>query len=335
MDADEAARNALSCVLEAENGESMVVFCDDEKMQIGEAFVGGALDLGLQVRLTPLKTGLGVFRKVIPKQVMDILKRPTDIYINLLRGVREEAPFRIELIKLETGERKTRLGHCPGVTMDMLTEGALALTAEGHRQMQAFARKLMRKLDHAVKIEITNPGGTDISLSVEGRSFFTDTIIDRETMKWMNLPTGEVLVAPVENSAEGELICDLAVGGIGPIETPVKLTVRNGKVQDSSSKDSQILKNVRDSLKTDAHSNIIGEFAFGINMKARFIEEFLEAEKLFGTIHIAFGDNSDFPGGQNPSKNHLDLLVSKPSVKAFNKDGSSIDVLVEGTFSRV
>jgi hypothetical protein len=335
MDAQEAARNALSCVLEAENGESMVVFCDDEKMQIGEAFVGGALDLGLQVRLTPLKTGLGVFRKVIPKQVMDILKRPTDIYINLLRGVREEAPFRIELIKLETGERKTRLGHCPGVTMDMLTEGALALTAEGHRQMQAFARKLMRKLDHAVKIEITNPGGTDISLSVEGRSFFTDTIIDRETMKWMNLPTGEVLVAPVENSAEGELICDLAVGGIGPIETPVKLTVRNGKVQDSSSKDSQILKNVRDSLKTDAHSNIIGEFAFGINMKARFIEEFLEAEKLFGTIHIAFGDNSDFPGGQNPSKNHLDLLVSKPSVKAFNKDGSSIDVLVEGTFSRV
>lgn len=335
MDAQEAARNALSCVLEAENGENMVVFCDDEKIQIGEVFVGGALDLGLQARLTPLKTGLGVFRKEIPKQVMDILKRPTDIYINLLRGVREEAPFRIELIKLETGERKTRLGHCPGVTMDMLTEGALALTAEGHRQMQAFARKLMRKLDHAVKIEITNPGGTDISLSVEGRSFFTDTIIDRETMKWMNLPTGEVLVAPVENSAEGELICDLAVGGIGPIETPVKLTVRNGKVQDSSSKDSQILKNVRDSLKTDAHSNIIGEFAFGINMKARFIEEFLEAEKLFGTIHIAFGDNSDFPGGLNPSKNHLDLLVSKPSVKAFNKDGSSIDVLVEGTFSRV
>jgi len=335
MNADEAARNALSCVLEAENGESMVIFCDDEKMQIGEAFVGGALDLGLQARLTPLKTALGVFRKVIPKQVMDILKRPTDIYINLLRGVREEAPFRIELIKLETGERKTRLGHCPGVTMDMLTEGALALTAEGHRQMQAFARKLMRKLDHAVKIEITNPGGTDISLSVEGRSFFTDTIINRETMKWMNLPTGEVLVAPVENSAEGELICDLAVGGIGPIKTPVKLTVRSGKVQDSSSKDSQILENVRDSLKTDAHSNIIGEFAFGINMKARFTEEFLEAEKLFGTIHIAFGDNSDFPGGQNPSKNHLDLLVSKPSVKAFNKDGSSIDVLVEGTFSRV
>jgi leucyl aminopeptidase (aminopeptidase T) len=105
-------------------------------------------------------------------------------------------------------------------------------------------------------------------------------------------------------------------------------------VRDSSSKSPQILRNVRDSLNTDARSSTIGEFAFGINPKARLADEFLEAEKLFGTIHIAFGDNSDFPGGQNPSKNHLDLLISKPSVRAFNKNGSSLDVLVEGTFSQ-
>jgi leucyl aminopeptidase (aminopeptidase T) len=106
-------------------------------------------------------------------------------------------------------------------------------------------------------------------------------------------------------------------------------------VQDTSSKNPQILRNVRDSLNTDDRSSIIGEFAFGINLKARFVDEFLEAEKLFGTIHIAFGNNSDFPGGQNPSRNHLDLLISKPSVKASTKDGSSFDVLVDGTFSHV
>jgi hypothetical protein len=334
MDAQEAARNALSCVLEAEKGESIVIFCDEEKLDIGEAFARGTLDLGLQTRLTPLKTDPRVFRKDIPQQVMEILRHHADIYINLLRGIREEAPFRIELIKLETREHKARLGHCPGVTMDMLTEGALALTAEEHRRMQTFAKGLIQKLSQAVKIEISNPAGTDISLGVEGRPFFTDTIIDRKTMKWMNLPTGEVLIAPVENAAEGELVCDMAVGGVGLVETPVKLTVQNGRVQDSSSKSPQILRNVRDSLNTDARSSTIGEFAFGINPKARLADEFLEAEKLFGTIHIAFGDNSDFPGGQNPSKNHLDLLISKPSVRAFNKNGSSLDVLVEGTFSQ-
>jgi len=336
MDAWRAARNALECVLEARKGESIVIFCDDLKMDVGKAFADGALKLGLQTRLVPLKTSENVFRKEIPPQIMENLTRQKpNIYINLFRGVREETPFRIKLIHMETAESKTRLGHCPGVTLDMLTNGALALTTEEHRQMQNFANNLIQKLDQAVKLKITNPAGTDVSLSVEGRPFFTDTIIDWKTMKWMNLPTGEVIVAPLENSFEGKLVCDMAVGGIGPLENSVRLTVENGKVQDSSSEDHQVLNKIRDSLNTDEWSNIVGEFAFGINPKARFIEEFLEAEKILGTIHIAFGNNSDMPGGKNQSKNHMDFLVSKPTVRIFNKDGSSVDVLMNGVFQHL
>ena len=76
----------------------------------------------------------------------------------------------------------------------------------------------------------------------------------------------------------------------------------------------------------------MGEFAFGINPKARFVEEFLEAEKILGTVHVAFGNNSDMPGGKNPSSNHMDFLISKPTVKIVNKDNSTSDVLVDGTF---
>lgn len=332
MDAWKAARNALECVLEAKKGQSIVIFCDDEKMDVGKAFANGALKLGLQTRLTQLKTDANIFRKEIPPQITEILKQAPDIYINLLRGTREETPFRIKLTKMETEDNKTRLGHCPGVTLDMLTDGALALTTEEHRQMQRFAQSLIQKLSQAVKVKITNPAGIDVSLSVEGRPFFTDTIIDWKTMKWMNLPTGEVIVAPLENSLEGTLVCDMAIGGIGPIKTPVKLAVRNGVVQDSSSENQQLLTDVRDTLNTDEWSNVVGEFAFGINPKARFVKEFLEAEKILGTIHIAFGNNSDMPGGKNKSKNHMDFLVSKPTVKIFNKDGSSMDVLVDGSF---
>jgi hypothetical protein len=333
MDDWEAAKNALDCVLEAKRGESIVIFCDREKMNVGKAFANGALKLSLQTRLVQLKTDAKVFRKAIPPQIMEILTRHTpEIYINLLRGNREETPFRLKLIQLETKERKTRLGHCPGVTLDMLTDGALALTTEEQRQMQAFANKLIENLSQAVKVEITNPAGTNVSLSVKGRSFFTDTKIDWKTMKWMNLPTGEVIVAPVESSLEGRLVCDMAIGGIGPVKNPVKITVKNGKVQDVFSADAKVLRRVNNSLNTDEWSNVVGEFAFGINPKARFVEEFLEAEKMLGTIHIAFGNNSDMPGGKNHSKNHMDFLVSKPTVKVFNKDGSSINVLTNGTF---
>lgn len=336
MDATEAAKNALKCVLGAEKGESIVIFCDSEKMKIGEAFEAGALKLGLQTRLVKFETDTKTFRKEIPADVMEILtKEKIDIYINLLRGIREETPFRIKLIKMETSNRKARLGHCPGVTLDMLIEGALALTTKEHEQMQAFAKDLIKKLKKAVKLEISNAAGTDVSLSVEGRPFYTDTIIDWKTMKWMNLPTGEVIVAPLEDSLEGKLVCDMAVGGIGPIKTPVELIIRKGKVQETFCKDKQVLNGVKDSLSTDEWSSIVGEFAFGINPKARFVEEFLEAEKILGTVHIAFGNNSDMPGGRNTSKNHMDFLMAKPTVKVFNKDGSSVNVLVNGAFQHL
>jgi len=336
MDAWEAAKNALECVLEAKRNESVVVFCDYEKINVGKAFANGALKLGLQTRLVQLKTDASFFRKDVSPQIMEILTKQTqDIYINLLRGNREETPFRIQLIKMETNDRKARLGHCPGVNVDMLTDGALALTTEEHRQMQAFADRLIERLSEAVRIEITNPAGTKVSLSVEGRPFFTDTKIDWKTMKWMNLPTGEVIVAPVESSLEGKLVCDIAIGGIGLIKTPVEITVKNGKVQDVSSADAEVLRRANKSLNTDEWSNVVGEFAFGINPKARFVEEFLEAEKMLKTIHIAFGNNSDMPGGKNHSQNHMDFLISKPTVKVFNTDGSSINVLLNGDFQHM
>ncbi|MDI6904764.1 MAG: DUF1882 domain-containing protein [Candidatus Bathyarchaeia archaeon] len=37
----------------------------------------------------------------------------------------------------------------------------------------------------------------------------------------------------------------------------------------------------------------------------------------------------------NVSKNHMDFLVSKPTVTILNKDGSSMDVLVSGVFQHL
>jgi leucyl aminopeptidase (aminopeptidase T) len=333
MDSAEAARNALECVLEAKRNERLVIFCDDVRADIGEAFHQGALNLGLQTRLVVLETSKKVFRKELSPQYQQFLttQRP-DIYINLLRGLREETPFRIKLIHTETGDHKTRLGHCPGITMDMLTDGALALSVTKHKRMQAFADKLMKKLENIIKIEIKNPAGTNLAFSAENRAFFTDTKIDWQTMKWMNLPTGEVIVAPVENSLEGKLVCDMAIGGIGPLKTPLTITAKNGIVHTTKSDDAEVKKRVDDSLATDDMSKVVGEFAFGINPKARFVTEFLETEKIHGTVHIAFGDNTDYPSGKNNSANHMDFLISKPTVKAYTKNNGAVTVLKDGVF---
>jgi len=125
----------------------------------------------------------------------------------------------------------------------------------------------------------------------------------------------------------------MAIGGIGPLSTPVNLTVENGEVQNLFSKEEDLIERVAASLETDNMANVVGEFAFGINRKARFTQEFLEAEKIFGTIHIAFGNNSDYPEGKNNSKTHMDFLVSKPTVNVNDSSGVSSQILVDGIFN--
>jgi len=328
----DATKNALECVLEAIPGESIVIICDDEKREIGEAFADGALALNLWIRLMMLKTSEEV-RTEIPPNLLEVLARhKPDIYINLMRETREETPFRIKIVDAETRDHKSRLGHCPGITLSMLTDGALALTLEEHRSIQGFANKLMQALAKAVKVEITNAAGTNLSLGVERRDFYTDTRMDWQTMRWMNLPTGEVIVAPIESSLNGKLVCDMAIGGIGKLKSPLEIYAKNGKAEKITSKDIEVSKRVEDTLAFDEWSNIVGEFAFGINPKARFTQEFLEAEKMLGTIHIAFGKNIDMPGGKNASKNHMDMLISKPTVNVTMEDDSKITVLEEGCF---
>ncbi len=332
MEAWEAAKNALENVLEAVAGESIFVVCDDEKLEVGKAFADGALALGLWTRMMVLQTTRKP-RTEIPSQLLEVFtQQKPDLYVNLMRGPREETPFRIKIIKMETRDRKSRLGHCPGVTIDMLTEGALALTPQEHKNMQSHAERLIHALNKTLEVEIRNPAGTNLKLSTEKREFFTDTKLDWKSMKWMNLPTGEVIVAPVEDSLNGKLVCDMAIGGIGKLKTPVEVVAKNGKVDKLLAKDKNLLRKVKDTFETDNWSDIVGEFALGINLKARFIDEFLEAEKILGTVHVAFGANTDMPGGKNPSKNHMDLLISKPTVKVTKKDKEVITILEKGRF---
>jgi hypothetical protein len=328
-----ATANALESVLEARPGESILIVTDDVRKEVAHAFAEGALSLGLWTRMIVLQTKKDVFREEPPKLLVEVMNSPTppDIYVNILRGKAEETPFRIKIIKLETRKGRSRLGHCPGITMDMLTEGALSLTREENSEMQNNAKSLLAVLQDVESVHVTSPSGSDFTFSVKGRTWFSDTYINWKDMKWMNLPTGEVLVGPVETSMQGTLVCDLAVGGVGPLKKPITIEVKDGKVVKVESDDKDALKIVKEAQATDEMAKHIGEFAFGLNPKARIVEEFLESEKVGSAIHVAFGNNIDYPGvTANNSANHQDFLVDKPTVTVTYADGRTLVVLRNG-----
>jgi len=333
MEPKVAAANALQVVLEARAGESILIVTDDVRKDIAEAFIQGAIELGLWARMVVLETNEGEFRKEPPKHLVEMINThmQPDIFINTLRGIGEETPFRIKIIKLETRKGRSRLGHCPGITMDMLTEGALSLTQEEHSQMQQSARGLLALLHDVDSVHVTTSKGTDFTLNVKGRTWFSDTFLNWKDMKWMNLPTGEVIVGPVETGMEGTLVCDLAIGGIGPLKSPITLEVKNGKVEAVKGDDKKVIKAVLDTQTIDTMAKHVGEFAFGLNPKARLVQEFLESEKVGSAIHVAFGNNMDYPGVvANNSATHQDFLVDKPTVTVTRREGTEHTVMVNG-----
>jgi leucyl aminopeptidase (aminopeptidase T) len=333
MDPFEAARNALVHILGASYGESLLVLADDEKENIADFFITAGIELGLWTRKIILNTSK--IREKVSDQIKEIIlgqKASPNIYINILRSIPQEVSFRIELIHLEERGRKSRVAHCPGITLDMLTEGALALNEKEHKEIQNRSYHLLNILEGYNEIQISTPNGTKLKLSVKGRKFITDTIFNWENYKMINLPTGEVMCAPLENSMIGILVCDLAVGGIGVIKTPVLLEIENGEVKDIHSDDNKLKDNLSNLLSRDEYSKILGEFAISLNKKARITSNFLEAEKAYGTTHIAFGNNLSFPGGKNPSKSHVDLLMKDPTIIISNKEGKKKKIMENGKF---
>ena len=62
----------------------------------------------------------------------------------------------------------------------------------------------------------------------------------------------------------------------------------------------------------------VAEFGVGCNPNARLIGNILEDEKVYGTVHVAFGDNSTF-GGTVQAGIHLDGIIRKPNLALDDK----------------
>ena len=124
-----------------------------------------------------------------------------------------------------------------------------------------------------------------------------DLAVGTPASRSVDLPTGEVGVAPVEESANGTFVADVPIPSRGRLIEGLSWTFRNGKVTDFSAK-----KNVQFAQTNWAEAtgakDVFGEVAFGLNPKA--LPGFLQNSIASGTVSIAIGDNRG-SGGKNDS----------------------------------
>jgi|GEM_PF-162297 len=320
----ENARNALSQLLELRVNEVLLIITDEETREVARAFEEAGAGLGAQVRVYVIDGGQRPLNTV--PENLKALVEGADIAVTCFKGIPQETPFRIELIRLLTKVVR-RLGHAPGITAEMLEAGPLCCDYE---QMTKTALDIMERFSDVRKVRVTSPAGTDLTFSIDGREFRTDVVISDG--EWGNLPAGEIFCAPVEDSAKGVLVCDGSIGDIGTVTKPLKLVVEGGAVVRVECEDVGLQKKVEELLSVDSEAKVIGEFGIGVNPGARITGNLLEDEKALGTIHIAFGNNLDMPGGRNGSRTHRDFMVLRPTVVGFDVNGKEVVVMKDGEF---
>lgn len=310
----ESAVGALTWVLNLKGGERVLIVTDQKSRYIGVAFRDAVRLLGAISDLYLLPEDHRPLTE-IPDDLKALFKN-RNVFVNAFSGLPDETPFRIKLIKAEIATG-ARVGHAPGITEDMMTEGPMAID---YKEVKANAMRLIEAFRDADRVHVTAPGGTDITFCIRNRDFETDVEIPPGHMG--NLPPGEIWCAPVEDRADGVIICDGSIGDLGQVPSPVRIDVSRGKITSITCDDAVFAQRIKDLTTIDEMASVIGEFGIGVNPKARITGNLLEDEKAGRTAHIAFGNNENMPGGKNRSKTHRDFLFHMPTIDVTYIDGS-------------
>ena len=215
----------------------------------------------------------------------------------------------------------TRVASMPLFDMPMLT-GPLRVD---YREMARITRKVAVLLTKNSQVHITTRDGTDIAFSIQGRKGEADTGMLAREGSFGNLPAGEAYLAPVEGTAKGTLV--ILWAPTRKLASPVTVTVEAGRAIKVSGTEpyarelEQLLKKRRDNAN-------IAELGVGTNPLATRPDNILESEKILGTVHMAFGDNSSF-GGKVKTPLHQDYVYFRPTVTLTNSKGVET-VLLKG-----
>lgn len=317
-----AAKRALEEVLAVRKGERVLVITDVHTKEVGNAFMEAAKELETDVKIYFLPEEKRPLKE-IPENLLNAISS-IDIGITALKGGSEETPFRISLIR-QIMKVARKLGHGPGITEAMMEEGPMNVN---YKEMQSNATKLINSFKNVCSVKITSPNGSDFILNIEDRSFKTDVFI--EDKAWGNLPSGEIWCGPVEDKGDGIIVCDGSIGDLGYVPSPVKIKIRNGKIENIDCEDKKFEGKIKELVSIDEEASQIGELGIGLNPGAKITGNLLEDEKAFKTCHVAFGNNLDMPGGRNKSKTHRDFLIRSPTIEATNKDNSKTLFLKDG-----
>ncbi len=286
-------------------GEDVVVVTDEERLPIARAVKSAAAEAGGRTSVV-----------ISPERRIDN-EEPTPEVAAAMRGAR------VVIMPVTLALAHTR------AVREAIGEGArvLSMTAFTERMMRSGglmadfpARRplcdaLADRLTLASEVRVTNPAGTDLEFSLEGRGGNSHCcILDKPGFS--AVPNIEANTSPADGTTQGVLVCDGSIPyyGVGVIREPVTFEMHDGFVRDiRGGEQAAFLRNLL-ADQNDPWVYNVAQFAMGLNPECRdFTGEMLNDEGVNGTIHMGIGTSANLGGGVQ-AKTHFDAIIRKPSV---------------------
>lgn len=193
-----------------------------------------------------------------------------------------------------------------GIDYEVYKEAMYNALNINFKELKEECTSLVSKLEGKDKVTIYSEGGKVLSFKLGNRKWYKDDGTG-------DIPCGEIYIAPVEESAEGEILIP-QVNLEGKNLSNVLLEFKKGKLINCSSK--ELLEFI---MQFPGDKDVIAEFGIGLNQNVKeLIGYSVIDEKCKGTAHIAIGMNDMF-GGKNSSKLHMDFIFSPVKIEVDGK----------------
>ncbi|MCL1894998.1 MAG: aminopeptidase [Clostridiales bacterium] len=295
---DAAKKLILDC-LGTKQDEKLLIVADEKTFGIGYGFAAAGRECGFETTFVeaPLQ------EKGEPPEPVAAAMAAADVEFLLTSMSYSHVNARIAAT-----EKGARIASMPMMTAEIAEN---YLNAD-YPLIKQVSEKYADMLTGAKTVRVVTDKGTDVTFQAEGRKGIADTGDLTEPGAIGNLPAGEAFFAPLEDGADGTIVVDGCIAYVGPVKDDVVINVKEGRITDISGGESAeaLLVFLKDK---DDEANGIAEFGIGTNPGAKIIGHPLVDEKVWGTIHIAFGMNSSL-GGVRQSNIHYDCIINDPTV---------------------
>jgi leucyl aminopeptidase (aminopeptidase T) len=316
------ARQIVQQCLGLEPYQQLVIIVDETATAPAVAIAEAAESLG--VSGTVLLVPVSIQQDIPHKRDLSLLARgvarEARAILTCVNSSPECLPFRRSILETHWSAR-TRIGHMPGATLDVLK-----LADVDFRQLVSDCWGLEVAMARGKTLELVTyaADGAPHSLKVdlggwERLPVASDGVISDGA--WGNVPSGETYIAPVEGRGGGTVLVNGSVPGqVVEPGNEIILVFERGRLRAIEPEDSPVARWLWETqlLPAQAHGDLnwshLAEVGIGTNPAVEHLSgNMLFDEKAAGTAHVALGSNT-FMGGIVQATIHCDMVSRQPTV---------------------